>query len=118
MNGQLTRCAVDDAAETPAEANFMSGEKRPEAKGRGAHVNPPNRFGQVHAEDDLEHVEHDEEYLAGLRNLKTQYLPDESRSIVSKNDSPDLNFNYSLNPYRGCLHSRSGRNQDDGRFEL
>jgi DNA repair photolyase len=107
VNGQLTHCAVDDAAETPAQANSMSGEKRPEAKGRGAYVNPPNRFGQVHAEDDLEHVEHDEEYLAGLRILKTQYLPDESRSIVSKNDSPDLNFNYSLNPYRGCLHGCS-----------
>jgi hypothetical protein len=74
-------------------------DQRPEAKGRGAYVSPPNRFGQVHAEDDLEHVEHDEEYLNDLRNLKTQYLPDESRSIVSKNDSPDLNFNYSLNPY-------------------
>lgn len=84
----------------------MTGQ-RPEAKGRGAYVNPPNRFGQIHAEDDLEHVEHDEEYLEDLRSLKTQYLPDESRSIVSKNDSPDLNFNYSLNPYRGCLHGCS-----------
>jgi DNA repair photolyase len=84
----------------------MSGQ-RPEAKGRGAYVSPPNRFGQVHAEDDLEHVEHDEEYLEDLRTLKTQYLPDESRSIVSKNDSPDLHFNYSLNPYRGCLHGCS-----------
>ncbi len=85
----------------------MSGEQRPEAKGRGAHASPPNRFGQVHAEADLEHVEHDEEYLEDLRTLKTQYLPDDSRSIVSKNDSPDLNFNYSLNPYRGCLHGCS-----------
>lgn len=84
----------------------MTGE-RPEAKGRGAHFNPPNRFGQIHAEDDLEHVEHDEDYLEDLRTLKTQYLPDESRTIVSKNDSPDLNFKYSLNPYRGCLHGCS-----------
>lgn len=93
--------------ETPAKALFMSREQRPEAKGRGAHTSPPNRFGQVHAEDDFEHVEHDDEYLEGLRTLKTQYLPDDSRSIVSKNDSPDLNFNYSLNPYRGCLHGCS-----------
>lgn len=85
----------------------MSGEQRPEAKGRGAYISPPNRFGQVHAEDDFEHVEHDDEYLEGLQTLKTQYLPDDSRSIVSKNDSPDLNFNYSLNPYRGCLHGCS-----------
>ena len=81
--------------------------QRPEAKGRGAYINPPNRFGQTHAEDNLEHVEHDEEFLENLRTLKTQYLPDDSRTIISKNDSPDLNFNYSLNPYRGCLHGCS-----------
>ena len=84
----------------------MTGQ-RPEAKGRGACFNPPNRFGQIHADDDLEHVEHDEDYLEDLRTLKTQYLPDESRTIVTKNDSPDLNFSYSLNPYRGCLHGCS-----------
>ena len=104
---QLSHHNIDGGVETPAKVRSMSGEQRPAAKGRGAYVSPPNRFGQIHAEDDLEHVEHDEEYLEGLRTLKTQYLPDDSRSIVSKNDSPDLNFNYSLNPYRGCLHGCS-----------
>jgi DNA repair photolyase len=85
----------------------MSGRQRPEAQGRGAQFSPPNRFKQIHAEEDFEHVEHDVEYLEDLRSLKTQYLPDDSRSIVSKNDSPDLHFNYSLNPYRGCLHGCS-----------
>lgn len=85
----------------------MSGQQRPEAKGRGAQLSPPNRFNETHAEDDFEHVEHDEEYLEDLRSLKTQYLPDNSRTIVSQNDSPDLHFNYSLNPYRGCLHGCS-----------
>jgi len=85
----------------------MGVQQRPEAKGRGAQLSPPNRFGQVYAEDDLEQVEGDAEYLTDLRSLKTQYLPDESRSIVSKNDSPDLHFKYSLNPYRGCLHGCS-----------
>ena len=96
----------NNVQKTLTKASPMSAQ-RPESKGRGAYINPPNRFGQTHAEDDLEHVEHDEEFLENLRTLKTQYLPDDSRTIVSKNDSPDLNFNYSLNPYRGCLHGCS-----------
>lgn len=79
----------------------------PQAKGRGSQIDPPNRFGQSYAVPDLEHVEHDAEYLEDLRNLKTEYFPDTSKSIVSENDSPDVPFRYSLNPYRGCLHGCS-----------
>lgn len=82
----------------------MFDSRRPEAHGRGAQIEPPNRFGQSRAVPDLEHVELDEEYLEALRALPTQYLPDSSRSIISENDSPDIPFRYSLNPYRGCLH--------------
>ena len=57
--------------------------KRPEAKGRGSQIDPPNRFGgPVHVLD-LEHVEHDEDYLAGLANPRTEYIPDRSRTIVA-----------------------------------
>src|SRR4051794_2909836 len=78
--------------------------KRPDAKGRGLQLNPPNRFGgSVHVLD-LEDVEHDEEYLDRLRNHTTEYLPDRSRSVVTENDSPDVGFRYSINPYRGCSH--------------
>jgi DNA repair photolyase len=76
----------------------------PDPKGRGSTLRPPNRFGETHAERDLEHVETDDEYLASLARVPTVYLPDESRSIISENDSPDLPFRYSLNPYRGCQH--------------
>ena len=34
----------------------------------------------------------------------TEYIPDRARSIVTKNDSPDVGFTYSINPYRGCSH--------------
>ena len=34
----------------------------------------------------------------------TEYLPDLSKSIIAKNDSPDVGFEVSLNPYRGCEH--------------
>jgi len=75
--------------------------------GRGAHVNPANRFQKTHLEPDFEQVEHDEEYLAGAANPKTEYLPDDSQSIVTENDSPDVPFRFSLNPYRGCSHGCS-----------
>lgn len=85
----------------------MSSENRPTAKGRGSQVNPPNRFGQQYAEIDLEFLEHDAESLAALHAPHTEFLPDHSRSIVAENDSPDIPFRYSLNPYRGCEHGCS-----------
>jgi DNA repair photolyase len=80
---------------------------RPLARGRGAQIEPPNRFGQTYAELDLEHIPADDEFLADLENRKTVYLPDNSKSIISENDSPDIPFRYSLNPYRGCAHGCS-----------
>jgi DNA repair photolyase len=82
----------------------MSAPDRSGAKGRGSHLNPGNRFGLPVYEPDLEHVAHDADYLAALDNPRTEYLPDASRSIVTENDSPDIGFRYSINPYRGCTH--------------
>jgi DNA repair photolyase len=83
------------------------GNKRPEARGRGSQLNPPNRFGgPVHVLD-LAEVEHDEDYLASLVNRPTEYIPDRSRTIVAENDSPDVGFRFSMNPYRGCSHGCS-----------
>jgi DNA repair photolyase len=76
-------------------------------KGRGAAIQPANPYLPVHVEPDLEHVEADEEYLTQLGRPPTEYLPDESQSIVSENDSPDIGFRYSVNPYRGCSHGCS-----------
>ncbi len=80
---------------------------RPEARGRGSQRNPPNRFGGTNHEIDFEHLEHDEDYLESLGKRPTEYLPDRSRSIISENQSPDVGFRYSLNPYRGCQHGCS-----------
>src|SRR4051812_17612097 len=76
----------------------------PLAKGRGSQINPPNRFGATYREPDLDQVGHDEEHL---RDRPTEYLPDRSRSVVTENDSPDVGFRFSLNPYRGCSHGCS-----------
>ena len=79
----------------------------PTPKGRGSPLTPPNRFGGQHEIADLEQVADDEETLAELARADTVYLPDDSRSVISENDSPDVSFRYSLNPYRGCLHGCS-----------
>ncbi|NLX98861.1 MAG: PA0069 family radical SAM protein [Rhodopirellula sp.] len=80
---------------------------KPGFTGRGAHINPPNRFLPTRLEPDLEHLEHDEDALAELGRAETQYLADQSQSIVAENDSPDVPFRYSINPYRGCQHGCS-----------
>ena len=82
-------------------------QQPPAPKGRGASTQPANRFLTVHRELDLEHVAHDEEFLAELGRPPTQYLPDASQTIVAENDSPDISFRYSVNPYRGCAHGCS-----------
>lgn len=73
----------------------------------GAGIDPHNRFDQIHSTPDLEHVAWDEEYLHGLSHRQIEYLADASQSIVTKNNSPDVPFDYSLNPYRGCAHGCS-----------
>lgn len=66
-------------------------------KGRGALTNPPNRFDRLHYELDPE-AEPD------LDAPATQYFRDPTRSILASNDSPDVGFEISINPYRGCEH--------------
>ncbi len=79
-------------------------ENRPRAKGRGSQIDPPNRFGGPHHTPELEHVEHDQEYLDRLHNRPTEYILDHARTVVTENNSPDVGFRYSINPYRGCSH--------------
>ena len=66
-------------------------------KGRGAPVNPPNRFEKIQ-------FDRDEEWTADDPAPSTQFLKDTTRSLISYNDSPDLGFSASFNPYRGCEH--------------
>ena len=70
----------------------------------GSQIDPPNRFASYHHTDDLEHVEWDQEYLQERQDRRIQFLPESSRSIDAENDSPDVAFRYSVNPYRGCIH--------------
>ena len=68
-------------------------------RGRGAGQNPSNRFERLHYELEAGCVT--------KRQVPTQYLRDVSRRVISRNDSPDVGFEFSLNPYRGCEHGCS-----------
>ncbi len=84
----------------------MSGENEAAraAVGRAAGLRPANRFESVHQEADLSQLAADDDLLKGEQRLATEFLPDASRTIIRENDSPDIPFRYSVNPYRGCEH--------------
>lgn len=65
-------------------------------KGRGAPTNPVGRFESL----DVEFEPTDDD----LPPLETELFRDATKSVIAYNDSPDLNFDASFNPYRGCEH--------------
>ncbi len=73
----------------------------------GSQLDPPNPYDKTQSAPDLEHLAWDDEYLKQRADRPIQYLDDASKSIVSENDSPDVGFRYSVNPYRGCVHGCS-----------
>lgn len=85
----------------------MNDGEFPSLKGRGASINPANRFEKTNHEPDYEQLEPDDDFFDGLHRPKTEYLSDNSKSVISENDSPDVPFRFSLNPYRGCSHGCS-----------
>jgi DNA repair photolyase len=73
----------------------MPPEQEP-IRGRGAASNPANRFELIHYERDDSIPEEDAPAPA------TRFYRDRARSILTRNDSPDVGFEVSINPYRGC----------------
>lgn len=71
----------------------------------GSRLDPPNRFDKIGVDVDLEQLEWDDEYLKSRTDRPIEYFDDTSKSVVSENDSPDISFRYSVNPYRGCAHA-------------
>lgn len=68
---------------------------------RGTSLLPQNRFEPTHRKS----FDDGWETLAEeLPVIQTQFFTDQTRSILFKNDSPDMPMAYSLNPYRGCEH--------------
>jgi DNA repair photolyase len=71
-------------------------------RGRGAGINPEGRFEQVvrEAVDDGWNTPPEDE----PPRLRTTVTPEHAKSIIARNDSPDVPFTQSINPYRGCEH--------------
>ena len=72
--------------------------------GRGAVANPGNRFDGLDYLPDGEALQAQADAGEAPERPPTELLPDHSRSIITRNDSPDVAFDASLNPYRGCEH--------------
>jgi DNA repair photolyase len=76
-------------------------ERNPPLKGRGALSNPTGRFERHRHEattDDGWYQEQVPDFVP------TSIEPDCARSVIARNDSPDIPFEQSINPYRGCSH--------------
>jgi DNA repair photolyase len=69
-------------------------------KGRGALSNPRGRFDRTGLEA-FDDGWYQEEAPA---SVATSVQPDRARGVITTNDSPDIGFDYSINPYRGCEH--------------
>src|SRR5262245_55768468 len=95
---------VQYSASSRIMATPMAGEPKARLVGRGSSMAPPNRFESVRREADWEHLAADDELLAAERRAPTVFLPDNAATLIRENDSPDIPFRYSINPYRGCEH--------------
>ncbi len=73
-------------------------------RGRGAGLNPGNRFEGVRLHVLGEELDREARERPGGRQVATQVLRDRTRSIINRVDSPDVGFNWTINPYRGCEH--------------
>ena len=77
----------------------MGQDAMPARKGRATAVNPPTRFDPVAVTLDPGALEPDD-----LRQVATTFYEDKSKTILVRNDSPDVGFTWSINAYRGCEH--------------
>jgi len=78
----------------------ISGKHADPRKGRGAGINPEGRFENA-AREAFDDGWHPEDALPALRTHVTE---ERVRSIISRNESPDIPFTQSINPYQGCEH--------------
>jgi DNA repair photolyase len=67
-------------------------------RGRGSGTNPHNRFESISIERDNDYDDREDV------PIPTQFLQDNSKTLIAYNNSPDIGFEASINPYRGCEH--------------
>src|SRR5262245_52540275 len=81
-----------------ADDKTMVDEER--RRGRGARSNKVGRYET----EEREVFDDGWESVATLDVFRTEVRPETAKSIISTNDSPDISFDQSINPYRGCEH--------------
>jgi DNA repair photolyase len=95
--------AFDDADAAPRagdvapRAGIVAQDRR---RGRGAHSNATGRFEAQRRQD----FDDGWDGLGDLDVFKTEVRDEPARTIITRNDSPDISFDRSINPYRGCEH--------------
>jgi DNA repair photolyase len=74
------------------------------ARGRGAALRPPNRFDHITLTVNGETLDEALRQHPNGVQVATTLVADHTRTIINRVDSPDIAFNWSINPYRGCEH--------------
>jgi hypothetical protein len=96
------RGAANAVPVEPASARASTADRAPTLlqRGRGALSNPSGRFEKEIRCDVNDGWDPPED----LPPSRTQVTRESAKSIVTRNDSPDISFDRSINPYRGCEH--------------
>jgi len=82
----------------------MAGPDAPPIKGRGATFNIANRYRRDEREAFDDGWPADDPVAPGPARPRTIVTIQPARTILAHNDSPDVPFNQSINPYQGCEH--------------
>ncbi len=102
---------VSNPADGPSRplARVSAPTERGRLVARGSAENPANRFERLAYAEDPEFVDDAPGEGGGERDseLRTRYYRDPSRTLLARNESPDIGFDVSINPYRGCMHGCS-----------
>ncbi|KAA6405333.1 PA0069 family radical SAM protein [Candidatus Tokpelaia sp.] len=105
--GQSAAYVPKDRENCLAAANQIMAAGRAAAsyrRGRGAALNPKGRFEKLAIEAAAADQTEEEEENWPPARLQTQVQVEKPRSIINRNDLPDIPYDYSINPYRGCEH--------------
>ncbi|MET0841514.1 MAG: radical SAM protein, partial [Methyloceanibacter sp.] len=86
-----------DSESLPPEAGGVAAGRR---HGLGAQTNRSGRYEPIAYEE----ADDGWDSLAGLEALSTEVQEVPARRIITRNESPDIGFDRSINPYRGCEH--------------
>ncbi len=97
---------MEEPRETPGKplARVSAPTERGRIVARGSEENPANRFERLAYAEDPEFVDDDPDDGEREPALQTRYYRDPSRTLIARNESPDVGFSASINPYRGCMH--------------